>query len=203
MAANKLSDAKIKRLTVPGVYADGAGLYLQVTRGKAGDVRRSWFVRLRLPDGRSRDMGLGTYELVPLADARTKAHAGRVEAKAGRDPLEAREAERLKTKVEAARSLTFRQAAEAYIAAHRERWRSAKHADQWSVTLATYAYPVFGGFQVAVVNKRDVLAALEPIWTAKPETASRLRGRIEAVLDWAAERGYRSEGDNPARRERL
>lgn len=203
MAANKLSDAKIKRLTAPGVYADGAGLYLQVTRGKAGDVRRSWFVRLRLPDGRSRDMGLGTYELGPLADARTKAHAGRVEAKAGRDPLEAREAERLKTKVEAARSLTFRQAAEAYIAAHRERWRSAKHADQWSVTLATYAYPVFGGFQVAVVNKRDVLAALEPIWTAKPETASRLRGRIEAVLDWAAERGYRSEGDNPARRERL
>lgn len=203
MAANKLSDAKIKRLTAPGVYADGAGLYLQVTRGKAGDVRRSWFVRLRLPDGRSRDMGLGAFDLVPLSDARTKAHAARVEAKAGRDPLEAREAERLKAKVEAVRSLTFRQAAEAYIAAHRERWRNAKHAGQWSATLAAYAYPVFGDFQVAVVNKQDVLAALEPIWTAKPETASRLRGRIEAVLDWAAERGHRSEGDNPARRDRL
>ncbi len=203
MPANKLSDARIKRLTAPGVYADGAGLYLQVTRGKAGDVLRSWFVRLRLPDGRSRDMGLGTYELVPLADARTRAHAVRIEAKAGRDPLAAREAEKLQAKVAAARSLTFRQAAEAYIAAHRERWRNAKHAGQWAASLATYAYPVFGDFQVAVVNKRDVLAALEPIWTAKPETASRVRGRIEAVLDWAAERGHRAEGDNPARRERL
>ena len=203
MPANKLSDAKIKRLTTPGVYADGAGLYLQVTRGKAGDVRRSWFVRLRLPDARSRDMGLGTYELVPLAEARTKAQAARVEAKAGRDPLEAREAARLAAKVAAKRSLTFRQAAEAYIAAHRERWRSAKHAGQWSTTLATYVYPVFGDLQVAVVNKGDVLAALEPIWIAKPETASRVRGRIEAVLDWAAERGHRAEGDNPARRERL
>ncbi|MEQ1706874.1 MAG: integrase arm-type DNA-binding domain-containing protein [Terricaulis sp.] len=203
MAACKLSDAKAKRLTAPGVYADGAGLYLQVTRGKAGGVRRSWFVRLRLPDGRSRDMGLGTFELVPLADARAKAQAARIEAKAGRDPLAAREAETLQAKVAAARSLTFRQAAEAYIAAHRDRWRNAKHADQWSVTLATYAYPVFGDFQVAVVDKRDVLASLEPIWTAKPETASRVRGRIEAVLDWAAERGHRAEGDNPARRERL
>ncbi|ANP44461.1 tyrosine-type recombinase/integrase [Candidatus Viadribacter manganicus] len=203
MAANKLSDAKIKRLSAPGIYADGAGLYLQVTRGKAGDARRSWFVRLRLPEGRSRDMGLGTFELVPLADARTKALAARVEAKAGRDPLAAREAEKLQAKVEAARALTFRQAAEAYIAAHRDRWRSAKHANQWSVTLATYAYPVFGDFQVAVIDKRDVLAVLEPIWAAKPETASRLRGRIEAVLDWAAERGYRAEGDNPARRDRL
>jgi integrase len=203
MAAHKLSDAKIKRLTEPGVYADGAGLYLQVTRGKTGDVRRSWFVRLRLPDGRSRDMGLGTFELVPLAEARAKAQAARIEAKAGRDPLAAREAEKLQAKVEAARALTFRQAAEAYIATHRDRWRSAKHAGQWSVTLATYAYPVFGDFQVAVVNKLDVLTALEPIWTAKPETASRLRGRIEAVLDWAAERGHRAEGDNPARRERL
>lgn len=203
MAANKLSDAKVKRLTAPGVYADGAGLYVQVTRGKAGDVRRSWFVRLRLPDGRSRDMGLGTYELVPLADARTNAQAARIDAKAGRDPLAVREAEKLKAKVDAARSLTFRQAAEAYIAAHRDRWRNAKHAGQWSATLAHYAYPVFGDFQVAVVDKRDVLAVLEPIWTVKPETASRLRGRIEAVLDWAAERGHRSEGDNPARRERL
>lgn len=203
MAAHKLSDAKIKRLTEPGIYADGAGLYLQVTRGKAGDLRRSWFVRLRLPDGRSRDMGLGTFELVPLADARAKAQDARIEAKAGRDPLAAREAEKLQAKVETARALTFRQAAEAYIAAHRDRWRSAKHANQWSVTLATYAYPVFGDFQVSVVDKRDVLAALEPIWAAKPETASRLRGRIEAVLDWAAERGHRAEGDNPARRERL
>ncbi len=203
MPANKLSDAKIKRLNAPGIYADGAGLYLQVTRGKAGGARKSWFVRLRLPDKRSRDMGLGTFELVPLADARTKAQAARVEAKAGRDPLAAREAEKLQAKVQAARALTFRQAAEGYIAAHRERWRSAKHAGQWSATLATYAYPVFGDFQVSVIDKRDVLAALEPIWTAKPETASRLRGRIEAVLDWAAERGHRSEGDNPARRERL
>src|SRR6185436_12183049 len=105
-----------------------------------------------------------------LADARARAQAARIEAKAGRDPLAAREAEKLQAKVIAARSLTFRQAAEAYIAAHRERWRNAKHADQWSVTLATYVYPVFGDFQVAVVNKRDVLAALEPIWTVKPET---------------------------------
>jgi hypothetical protein len=115
MAANKLSDAKAKRLTTPGVYADGAGLYLQVTMGKAGDVRRSWFVRLRLPEGRSRDMGLGTFELVPLAAARAKAQAARIEAKAGRDPLVARETEKLQAKVDAARALTFRQAAEAAI----------------------------------------------------------------------------------------
>ncbi len=203
MTANKLSDAKIKRTVAPGIYADGAGLYLQVTRGKAGGVRRSWFVRLRLPDGRSRDMGLGVVALVPLAEARRNANAARIEAKAGRDPLAAREAEKLAAKVDAARALTFRQAAQAYIAAHRTRWRNAKHADQWSATLAAYVYPVFGDMQVAVVDKRDVLRALEPIWTEKTETASRVRGRIEAILDWAAERGHRAEGDNPARRDRL
>jgi integrase len=198
MASKKLTDQRVKRASAPGVYADGDGLYLQVTAGKDGEVRRSWFVRLRLPDGRARDMGLGTVAMVPLAEARRQAEAARIEAKAGRDPLAAREAMKAQARVEQARAVSFRQAAESYIAAHAHLWRNSKHVGQWSATLATYAYPVFGALPVSAVSRALVIEALEPIWTAKAETASRLRGRIEAVIDWAIARGLR-ETENPAR----
>jgi integrase len=134
---------------------------------------------------------------VPLAEARTKAEAARIEAKAGRDPLETRAAAKANARRTAARAVSFRNAAENYIASHAHLWRNAKHASQWSATLASYAYPVFGDLPVSCVDQVLVIQALEPIWTAKPETASRVRGRIETILDWAKARGLR-EGENPA-----
>jgi hypothetical protein len=116
----------------------------------------------------------------------------------GIDPIEARRARRNQANLEAARAMTFRQCATAYIEAHRAGWRNAKHAAQWTATLETYAGPVFGDAPVHLVDVALVMKALDPIWTAKPETASRIRGRIEAVLDWATVRGYRT-GENPAR----
>lgn len=198
MAANKLTDRVIRQTTAPGIYPDGDGLYLQVTVGKDRTPRRSWFVRLRLPTGKSRDMGLGRVDLVPLKTARELASTARQDAKAGRDPVAAKEAARMAAAVEEARATTFRQCAEGYIAAHAAGWRSEKHAAQWGSTLAQYVYPVFGDLSVAVVDTPLVMKALDPIWTAKTETASRVRGRIEAILDWARVRGYRS-GENPAR----
>jgi integrase len=114
------------------------------------------------------------------------------------DPLKKREAENSAKKLEAARSITFEQCAKAYVEAQTAGWRNAKHAQQWTNTLATYVYPTFGSVAVAEVDVAMIMKALEPIWTAKPETAGRVRGRIEAVLDWAKARGYR-DGENPAR----
>jgi len=116
----------------------------------------------------------------------------------GIDPIEARAAGEAEKRVVAAKTMTFDQCAEAYIKAHRAGWRNAKHAAQWTATLATYASPVFGKLPVHAVDTGLVLKALEPIWTTKPETAGRVRGRIELVLDWAAVRGHR-KGENPAR----
>ena len=124
-------------------------------------------------------------------DARRKRHEGI-------DPIEARRAERARQRLDAAKAVTFKQCAESYINSHRAGWRNDKHAGQWSATLATYAYPVIGTLPVQAVDTGLVLKVLEPIWTAKPETASRLRGRIESVLDFAKVRGYR-DGENPAR----
>jgi hypothetical protein len=118
--------------------------------------------------------------------------------KAGIDPIAAREAKAAEAKAEAAKAVTFQKAAADYIADHRAAWRNAKHAEQWTGTLATYAYPVFGDLVLGAIDTERVMRVLQPIWSTKPETASRLRGRIEAVLDWATVRGFRS-GDNPAR----
>jgi integrase len=116
----------------------------------------------------------------------------------GVDPIEARAAGRTLAKIEAAKTITFKACAAAYIAANRTGWRNAKHAAQWDATLASYVYPVFGALPVGAVDVGLVLKAIEPIWNAKPETASRVRGRVEAILDWAAARGHRT-GENPAR----
>jgi integrase len=116
----------------------------------------------------------------------------------GIDPIEARRSERTARQLEAAKAISFKQAADGYIKANRAAWKNAKHAAQWEATLAAYAEPVFGSLPVARVDTALVMKAVEPIWSIKPETASRLRGRIETVLDWATVRGYR-QGENPAR----
>jgi integrase len=177
----------------PGLYADGGGLYLRVTPTEA----RMWLYRFQM-HGRRRDMGLGPTDLYSLAEARQKALEARKLVAEGVDPIEARQAKRSAAAVDAAKGMTFRACAEAYINAHRSGWRNPKHAAQWPATLDAYAYPHFGSLPVQAVDVGLVLKAVEPIWTEKPETASRVRGRIESVLDWATARGNR-QGENPAR----
>lgn len=189
----RLSAAAVSKVKAKGMYADGGGLYLQVTESGA----KSWIFRFML-NGRAREMGLGPVHAIGLADARQKATACRRLRLEGIDPIEARRAQRQQAQLEAASAMTFKACAEAYIEAHRVGWRSPKHAAQWRSTLGAYAYPVFGDLPVRSVDVALVMKALEPIWAAKTETASRVRGRVQAVLDWATARGYR-QGDNPAR----
>jgi integrase len=174
------------------MYADGGGLYLQVTAGGS-----SWIYRYMLA-GRAREMGLGPLALYGLADARALAQDARRLRHQGIDPIDHRRDVRAQTQLDAAKAMTFRQCADAYIAAHRAGWRNSKHAAQWEATLATYAGPIIGALPVQAIDTALVLKVLEPIWTAKPETAGRVRGRIESILDWAKVRGYRA-GENPAR----
>jgi integrase len=149
-------------------------------------------------NGRSREMGLGPINIVSLADAREKARECRKLLLDGIDPIETRLEARLRTRAEKAKSMTFQECAEAYIKAHRAAWKNAKHIWQWETSLSMYVFPVFGQLSVAAVDTGLVVKTLEPIWTAKTETATRVRQRIEAVLDWAKARGYRN-GENPAR----
>jgi integrase len=196
---NALTSLAVKNAK-PGRHADGGGLHLLVKQSGA----RSWVYRFML-NGKARDVGLGPAagsDAVTLADARDKAAAFRLQVKAGVDPI----AERQRMAAEglaAAQAvkvagITFRAVAEAYIAHNEHAWRNAKHHQQWRNTLATYVYPVIGDLPVAEVSTAQVLQILEPIWKTKPETANRVRGRIEAILDAAKAREYRS-GENPAR----
>jgi len=175
------------------MYADGGGLYLQISRTGT----KSWIFRFAM-EGREREMGLGPFHTIGLSDARLLATEARKLKLKGEDPIEARKAERQAKRLDDARAMTFKQAADAYIKANKAGWKNAKHAAQWEATLAAYADPIFGALPVAAVDTGLVMKALEAIWTEKPETASRLRGRVESVLDWAAARGYR-KGENPAR----
>jgi integrase len=143
-------------------------------------------------------MGIGSYFDYTLSEARERARQYRKLVKEGVDPIEVRRERRGAALAERAKTVTFREAAEAYIKAHQAGWRNPKHAKQWPSTLGTYVYPVFGSLPVQAVDVGLVMKVLEPIWAAKPETAGRVRGRIESVLDWAAARGYR-QGENPAR----
>lgn len=177
-AIGRLSSLAFGRLKEPGLYPDGGGLYLQISRLGG----RSWLFRFKA-DGRERWMGLGPAALVGLAEARRLAEECRRQRLAGIDLIEARRAERDKGRLEAAKAVTFRACAQSYIAAHQAGWRNAKHAAQWSATLETYAFPLVGDLPVQAVDTGMVVRVLEPIWNSKTETASRLRGRIEAVLD--------------------
>jgi integrase len=192
--AAPLGPLAVSRLKVPGRYAVGevAGLHLQVEVSGA----RYWVLRI-MSGGKRRDMGLGGFPDVPLALAREKAREARELVDKGIDPVAARQASKSRLSVENAAAKTFKQAATAYIDAHEAGWKNAKHEQQWRNTLEKYAYPVMGGTLVRDVDMAQVLKVLEPIWREKTETASRLRGRIEKVLDWAKGRGYR-KGDNPA-----
>src|SRR5216683_7548081 len=192
-ASNKLSAVEDKGISLRGMYHDGGGLYLQVSAGGA----RSWIFRFML-DRRAREMGLGPVHTIPLAEARKRAAECRRMRLDGIDPIEARSTQRDQKKLEAAKAMTFDACAAAYLAAHNTSWRNAKHRDQWRNTLTSYAGPVLGSLPVQSIDVGLVMRALEPIWHTKPETASRLRGRIEAVLDWATVRSYRN-GENPAR----
>src|SRR6516164_9355566 len=189
----KLSALAVSRAKTRGYLGDGGGLYLQVSANGA----KSWVFRFK-DHGRLREMGLGSIHAIALAEARKRAAACRQMRLDGTDPIAVKKAGKLKAKPEAARAMTFQQCAEAYIDAHKAGWQNAKHAAQWSSTLKTYAYPVFGALPVQAIDVALIAKVLEPIWKTKTETASRLRGRIERVLDWATVRGYR-QGDNPAR----
>ncbi|VVE51048.1 integrase [Pandoraea communis] len=192
-AINKLSALQVNRLSKPGLYGDGAGLYLQITKGGV----KSWLFRY-MRSGRARGMGLGSVHTVSLSDARIKALEVRKQLLEGIDPLDAKQQEQALVKANAVKATTFDECSAAYIDAHSSGWKNAKHADQWRNTLATYASPHFGALPITELDTDLVMKALEPIWISKTETASRVRGRIESVLDWATARGHRV-GENPAR----
>lgn len=189
----KLSALGVSRLTAKGYYGDGDGLWLQITATGA----RSWVYRYRAA-GRQREMGLGSAKVVTLARAREKALDAARARSDGFDPIEQRRLDRQTAEVARAKQVTFEQAGEAYISTRSDGWKSDKHRGQWSATLRTYAYPLIGMVPVATVNTTHILRVLEPIWSTKPETASRVRGRLEVILDAARVRGQR-EGENPAR----
>lgn len=187
----KLTVIGLKALVKPGRYSDGGGLHLHV---RAAD-RRAWVLRYTR-QGKTRDLGLGAYPEVSLAEARKAAGDALTELRAGREPQGVRQ---VAAAAKAVPSVpTFQQVAEEHIASHRDGWRNPKHAAQWASTLATYAYPVLGPMRVSDVDVAAVLRVLQPIWATTPETATRLRGRLEAVLDAAKVRGWRT-GENPAR----
>lgn len=189
----KLSAVKVRNLVQPGRYNDGGGLYLQV---RAAD-QRSWQFRYAR-NGRHHWMGLGHERDLPLAEAREKAREMRRLLLEGVDPLDARKAKRAADAAAAGSVITFKGAAERYIAKFEPTWRNPKHRQQWKNTLETYAYPVFGAWPAGAVDTAAILKVIEPLWSEKPETASRVRGRIETVLDYAKTLHARS-GENPAR----
>ena len=195
MRTGKLSDLAARR-TKLGMHGDGGNLWLQVT-GDAKRPARSWLFRFGR-NGRERYMGLGPYPDVGLQEARDKAQDARRLLRDGKDPIEVKRSGEAAAALTAAQRMTFRQCAEAYIEAHRMGWKNQKHAAQWPSTLEAYAYPVFGDLPVQAINVTLVMKSIEPIWKTKTETAFRLRGRIEAVLDWATVRQFR-QGENPAR----
>ncbi|MRW94282.1 tyrosine-type recombinase/integrase [Duganella sp. FT80W] len=189
----RLSALQVSKLTKPGLYGDGGGLTLQVTKGGV----KSWLFRYMMA-GKAYGMGLGPTHTISLAEARLKALAARKQILDGINPLAAKKQEQIATALADARMMTFDQCAEAYVSAHKAGWKNAKHADQWTNTLATYVSPVFGKLPVAEIDTGLVVKCLSPIWETKTETASRLRGRIESILGWATTSGYRT-GENPAR----
>lgn len=181
----------------PFLMSDGAGLSLQIMPSGS----KSWVLRFML-NGKARMMGLGSFgdqgDGVSLAVARELASAARSQVKQGIDPLETRQAERAAKTAIIARAKTFEEAAKECITAQEAGWQNAKHRAQWTSTLTTYAYPIIGKLAVGEVDADAIERVLKPIWTEKNETATRLRGRIEAVLDYAKAKGWRS-GENPAR----
>lgn len=171
-----LSAAAVKAAKAPGRYGDGDGLYL-VIHPKGG---KSWVCRVQ-KDGKRRDIGLGSAKKVPLALARERATKVRMQVEAGLDPVVERRKE--------AGTPTFKEAAELVFAENKATWKNKKHRGQWLSTLKTYAYPTLGDLSVAEIDGHNVRDAVISIWLEKPETARRVRQRINAVIDWAIAKG--------------
>ena len=192
--AAELSPLSISRLKEPGLWAVGgvAGLYLHVNDRGA----RSWILRVVVGDKR-RDMGLGGYPDIGVADARQKAREARLKIEQGVDPILLRKQAKSELMALQATDKTFEQAAGEYIKIHADSWSNDKHRKQWESTLAAYAFPVVGKLSLRHIRQEHILKILEPIWTTKTETATRVRGRMESILDWAKVKGLRS-GENPA-----
>lgn len=189
----RLSALQVSKLTKPGLYGDGGGLTLQITATGA----KSWLLRYMVA-GKPFGMGLGPTHTVSLAEARQKARDARLLLLEGINPLAAKKQNQIAAALADANMMSFDQCAKLYILAHKPAWKNAKHCDQWTNTLTTYASPVFGNLPVAEIDTGLVVKCLAPIWETKAETASRLRGRIESVLGWATTSGHRT-GENPAR----
>jgi integrase len=187
-----LSAAKVKNLKAPGDYLDGRGLYLQVR----SESSKSWLLKFSMQK-RAREMGLGSALDFSLADARDTRDKYRKLIKVGVDPIEHRKAEEAARAVDRAKAITFKDACARFIAANRSGWKNIKHAAQWEATLKAYAYPLIGALPVQAIDTALVMAVLDPIWSVKPETASRVRGRIESVISAAKARGE-FKGENPA-----
>jgi len=192
-ASNKLTVKYCEKDLDPGLYGDGGGLYLQVSAFNT----KAWVFRFMIR-GRARKMGLGDFGRLSLAEARKKAQAAYAQVVDGIDPIEARNVVKAAQAAEQAKFMTFKQCAEQCILDRAPGWKNDKHAKQWAATLKTYAYPVIGKLSVADIDLALVLKIIKPIWQDKTETASRVRNRIEIILDWAKVHGHRS-GDNPAR----
>jgi integrase len=188
----QLSALAVKAERRKGWYADGGGLYLQVSSNGA----KSWLFRYSI-EGRARAMGLGSVELMSLVDARERALGLRRLLRDGVDPLEHRRSAKDAARLEAASATTFGDCARAYVAAHRPTWRGLRHAEAWEASLSNHA-ALLGPLPITAIDLAHVVKVLEPIWLSKRNTAARVRARIERVLDWATVRGFR-KGDNPAR----
>lgn len=189
------SARSVQTVTLVGYHRAGPGLYLQVSVTGT----KSWIFRFKSPlTQKQREMGLGSLSILSLAEAREKALECKRLVQEGQDPIEERKRRLVAQRIEQAKELTFEALAGQCIRAKSPEWKNAKHAKQWQATLATYAYPIIGSVPVNDVNTDLVLKVLEPIWTTKPETASRLRQRVETILDFGKARGLIA-GDNPAR----
>jgi integrase len=196
LSSRRVATAKPKRGRKALVIADGGNLYLQCTLGETGNVRRSWIFVYAL-DGAKHAMGLGATHTFSLKEARERARELRQQLANGIDPLAQREADKRARLAEAAKAMTFRQCADAYMKLHSAGW-GLEHFDQWRRSLATYVYPKIGDLSVRDIDQAAIMQLIEPIWTTKPTTAGRVRSRIEAVFDYALAHKFR-EGDNPAR----
>lgn len=195
---NRLTPLAVKRASKPGAYLDGNGLILVVGKGTGAEVGgKSWVFRYKV-GGKSREMGLGSADIVTLAEARQKMIDARKLLLDGCDPLQHRRDVMRARALAAENARTFEDCARALIEAKQAEWKNPKHRKQWTATLETYAYPVLGSMDVADIDTPHVRRVLDPIWLTKNETASRLRGRIEAVLAWATAHKHRV-GENPAR----
>jgi len=190
---NKLTAVKIKQIKKPGWYPDGLGLYLQISPSGS----KSWVYRYEIKS-KERRCGLGAYPTISLLMARDVADEFRKLRTKGIDPIEHKKQIELQKKLEESKTITFKQSATAYIESHKSGWKNKKHQNQWTNTLQTYAYPLLGNLPVQDVDTDLVIKVLEPIWYTKTETASRVRSRIENVLDWAKVRKFRT-GENAAR----